>query len=393
MSASATSGPANRLPSPGACLAHGYRGGMPPTFTSSVLPPRERGRELGERFRGEITLTVARYRRLFVTRAAQGAASRAAGPFDVDLWSQRAWQAITRLAPVHAEEIAGIAEGARLTPEQVASVNARTEILVAANPTGATECSTVVSSQRDVPPVAVQTWDWYDAMSDGWFLWTVPHPDGRVVQTLTEYGMLAKIGVNDGGVAVMLNMLHHASDAGAVAEGEVGHPVHLLSRAILDDAATTTDAVRIASGARTSASTSLTVLDRSGDAASVELFPDGPGVLEPTDGLLVRTNHFLSEAGRAGDLGLGIGPSTEVRLGHLHEAFAARAPSTVDEVLEAMTHHDEEGGVCRHNFLDPDPVLWHRTLATIGIDVRAGTLDVRDGGPCGHRWATVEQPV
>ena len=63
----------------------------------------------------------------------------------------------------------------------------------------------------------MQTWDWYDAMSDGWFTWTIPFPDGRVVQTVTEFGMLAKIGVNDRGVGVMLNMLHHRNDVDAVA--------------------------------------------------------------------------------------------------------------------------------------------------------------------------------
>ena len=266
----------------------------PTTFTSSVLAPHERGAELGRHFSREIAHTVATYRTLFETRAT--------GPFDVDLWSERAWAAIQRLAPVHAEEIAGIAEGAGLDPRQVASVNARTEILVAANPTGQTECSTVVSLPPGKPPVAVQTWDWYDAMSDGWFAWTIPMPDGRIVQTVTEFGMLAKIGVNDRGVGVMLNMLHHANDADEVAAGEIGHPVHLLSRAILDDASSVADAVAIASAPRTSASTSLTVLDDRGGAASVELFPGGPGVFEPTDGVLIRTNHFVSDAGRDGCL-------------------------------------------------------------------------------------------
>jgi isopenicillin-N N-acyltransferase-like protein len=365
---------------------------MPPTFTSSVLPPRERGQELGERFAAEIRRTVARYRQLFTTRAARSV-PRAADPFDVDLWSQRAWQTIRAVAPVHAEEVAGIAEGAGLTPEQVASVNARTEILVAANPSGVTECSTVVSSPPGRPPVAVQTWDWYDAMSDGWLDWTIPHPDGRVVRTVTEFGMLAKIGVNDRGVGVMLNMLHHANDADAVADGAIGHPVHLLSRAILDDAADTGEAVRIASSARTTASTSLTVVDPDGAAASVELFPGGPGVLQPTDGLLVRTNHFVSEGGRPGDLGRGIGPSTGLRRRHLLDTFAGATPGTAGEVLDAMTHHHEDGGVCRHGFTDPDPTLWHRTLATVAIDVTARTLEVRDGGPCGHRHAPVEQSV
>jgi isopenicillin-N N-acyltransferase-like protein len=357
----------------------------PTTFTSSVLPPHERGVELGRHFSREIAHTVATYRTLFATRAT--------GPFDVDLWSDRAWTAIQRLAPVHADEIAGIADGAGLDPRQVASVNARTELLVAANPTGQTECSTVVSLPPGRSPVAVQTWDWYDAMSDGWFVWTIPMPDGRILQTVTEFGMLAKIGVNDRGVGVMLNMLHHANDADEVATGEIGHPVHLLSRAILDEASSAAEAVAIASAARTSASTSLTVLDDRGAAASVELFPGGPGVFEPTDGVLVRTNHFVSDAGRDGCLASTIGVSTEVRREHLVEAFAARRPESTQDVLAAMTHHADGAGVCRHPLPGTAEPLWTRTLATVSLDVAHRGLGVAENGPCGHRLEPVDQPA
>jgi isopenicillin-N N-acyltransferase-like protein len=355
----------------------------PHTFTSSALPPHERGLEFGERFRDRIADTVAAYRRLFERRAE--------GPFDVDLWSERAWHSISRRAPGHAEEIAGIASGAGLAVEQVASINARTEILVAANPSGLSECSTVVSLPPGRPPVAVQTWDWYDAMSQAWLTWTIPHPDGRVVRTVTEFGMLAKIGVNDAGVGVMLNMLHHANDAAAVAGEEIGHPVHLLSRTILDDATSTAEAVRLASSVRTSASTSLTVVDQSGDAVSIELFPGGPGLLEPVNGVLVRTNHFVSDAGRDGCLASTIGVSTELRRDHLVRAFSESPPATTDDVLAAMRHHLADGGVCRHPLTDTDPVLWHRTLATVSIDVADRTLDVHPDGPCGHRMMPVEQ--
>jgi len=351
-------------------------------FTSTPLPPHERGVELGRRFAGEVGDTVASYRRLFSTLASAS--------FDVDEWSRRAWDAIQRVAPEHAAEIAGIAEGAGLRAEQVASVNARTEILVAADPTGRGECSTVVSLPPGRPPVAVQTWDWYDAMSEGWLTWTIPHPDGRVVRTVTEFGMLAKIGVNEHGVGVLLNMLHHRNDAEAVRGGRIGHPVHLLSRAILDHATSVEDGVRIASGARTSASTSLTLVDDRGAAVSVELFPGGPGLVAPTDGVLVRTNHFVSEEGRDGCLAPTIGVSTELRRDHLVGAFAGRRPETAQEVLAAMMHHLPEGGVCRHPLTDTDPAVWHRTLAVVALDPARRTLEVRADGPCGHRFTPAE---
>ena len=355
----------------------------PVTFTSSVLPPRERGLELGERFRAEIASTVAAYRRLWVTRAG--------GEFDVDLWAERAWETITRVAPVHAAEIAGIAEGAGRPVREVAAINARTELLVAANPTGTTECSSVISVPEGGTPFAVQTWDWYDAMSDGWFHWRYEQPDGRAVETVTEYGMLAKIGVNGYGVGVMLNMLHHANDEARVAEGTVGYPVHLLSRRILDEATSFDDAVRIVQEP-TSASTSLTVLDRSGRGATFELFPGGPGRLDTTptgDGaLLVRTNHFVSPEGEAGCLAHTISDSSTTRHAKLVKAFGDRAPRTPAEVIDAMTDHEPEGevgGICAHPDRSLDPVLWHRTLATVAIDVASSSLDVRADGPCGHR--------
>lgn len=349
------------------------------TFTSSVLGPHERGLELGERFADEIGRTVAAYRRLF--------AARADHPFDVDLWAERAWGTITTVAPSYAEEIRGIAEGARRPVREVAAVNARTELLVAANPTGVTECSSVVSAPPGRPPFAVQTWDWYHPMSDIWFHWRIPHPDGRVVETVTEFGMLAKIGVNGYGVGVLLNMLHHKNDADRATDGTVGHPVHLLSRRILDEARTLDDAWALVR-TPTSASTSLTVLDRSGAGATFELFPGGPGRLDAEDGLLVRTNHFVSPEGRDGCLAGTISDSSTMRRDKLLAAFADGPPATPDEVLTAMTDHsdaDGVGNICAHPDRSTDPVLWHRTLATVALDVERGHLDVHADGPCGRR--------
>ena len=360
---------------------------QPVTFTSTVLEPYDRGHELGGRFAGQIAATVSTYRRLF--------AARAGGSFDVELWSQRAWEAIESLAPMQAEEIRGIADGSGRPVHEIAAVNARTEILAAADPALAvTECSAVVSIPPGRSPFAVQTWDWYHAMSDGWFHWRIPHPDGRVVETVTEFGMLGKIGVNGYGVAVMLNMLHHRNDAARVAEGTIGYPVHLLSRRILDEAQTFADAWEIAQ-APTSASTSLTVLDRAGDAATIELFPGGPGRLDPLDGVLVRTNHFVSPEGEDGCIAATISDSSTTRRKKLVEAFAGAPPATPAEVVEAMTDHvapeDGVGGICIHPDRSMHPALQTRTLATVAIDVTSdlstGHLDVRADGPCGHRDA------
>jgi isopenicillin-N N-acyltransferase like protein len=344
------------------------------TFTSSVLGPADRGRELGERLRPHIVRTVTAYRRLFAARATR--------PFDVDPWAERAWATITDLAPVAADEIGGIAEGARLPVHEVAMLNARTELLAVADPVGVVdECSTVVALPPGGRPVAVQTWDWYDAMADDWFIWTVPHPDGHVVRTVTEYGVLGKIGVSSRGVGVLFNMLRHDDDALAEEKG-LGFPVHLLARQILDTAPDADDAVAQAQGVATSASTSITVVDTSGRSASVELFPGGPGVVRPEDGLLVRTNHFVSEEGAPGCRAAAIGPGSGIRRTTLLDALGTQPPRTADDVVTAMDDHAEVGGVCAHPEEDLDPVLRHATLATVALDVEACDLSVTSGGPC-----------
>ncbi|HSE71523.1 MAG TPA: C45 family peptidase [Nocardioidaceae bacterium] len=347
------------------------------TFTSSVLDGYDRGVEFGRRHREEVRRTVAAYHRLFLTRAV--------GDFDVRAWSDRARETIDRVAPEAAEEIRGIAHGADVEVHEIAAVNARTELLAVANPTGVvSECSTVVALPPGRPPVAVQTWDWYAAMAGNWLHWRIPRPDGRVVETVTEYGVLGKIGVNSDGVGVLFNMLHHANDEGAAEDG-IGYPVHLLSRRILDTARDLDQALGTAGSVRTSASTSLTLVEGredGGRTVSVELFPGGPGELDAEDGLLVRTNHFVSGKGRPGCLAAGIGPGTEIRRATLLEAFADRLPEDPGTVVAAMRDHREVGGVCAHPDRSMDPVLWHATLATVAVDTRAGRLEVRAGGPC-----------
>ena len=344
------------------------------TFTSSPLEPADRGRELGEALGQDVGRTIAAYRALFAARATR--------PFELDLWAERAWSVICECAPVAADEIAGIAEGARVPVHEVAMLNARTELLAVADPTGVVdECSTVVALPPSGPPVAAQTWDWYAAMADDWFRWTIVHPDGSVVQTVTEFGVLGKIGVSSRGVGVLFNMLRHDDDALAEDAG-LGFPVHLLARQILDTAESSEDAVAQACSASTSASTSITVVDEAGGAASVELFPGGTGVVRPAEGLLVRTNHFVSDEGAPGCLASSIGPGSEIRRTTLLEALGSRPPSGAPDVVTAMHHHRDVGGVCAHPDESLEPVLQHATLATVVLDVAGRALDVTRGGPC-----------
>ena len=184
----------------------------------------DRGYAFGSTYPDEIVNNIDFYRRLFFKLG--GISEHEIVDLGAEaLIATRSW------APDLADEIEAVAAGARLKAELLGALNARTEILGRCR-TAARECSVaVVLGPQDTNPVAIQTWDWHDAVEQGWLVWTIEHPTGRTVHTLTEYGIVGKIGVCSRGLGLLLNILRHADDG-----EELGTPVHIIARRVLDEA-------------------------------------------------------------------------------------------------------------------------------------------------------------
>jgi isopenicillin-N N-acyltransferase-like protein len=341
-----------------------------------VADPYERGREFGAAHGERVATTVAAYRRLI-------------GPgVDLDRWGPAVLARIAGWAPDLAEEITGIAAGAGLPPGLVAAINARTELLAAADvlaghPPGRDECSVVVDLGRaGGSAVAGQTWDWYVELADNWLVWTIPFPDGRRVTTLTEYGVVGKIGVNARGVGVLFTMLHHRADGRGAGGAPVGVPVHVVARRVLDEARDPEHAYGLCATAEVSASSSLTMVGPTG-VVCAELWPGGPDRVEPEAGQLLHTNHFRAARPAAGDEAVERGSTTHVRYAALSGLVADRAGALTPADLDAALG-DHGGGVCRHPAGAAGPAAAHATLATVRLDLAAADLDVTPGPVCGR---------
>lgn len=350
-------------------------------FRSSALDPVARGREFGRVHAARIRSGVEIYRALF-----QRVARR---PFDLHALGEQALAQVAAFAPALHQEMLAMAQGAEIDAALIGAINARTEILAHLGAQLRGECSTVVKiDAHSAAPVAVQTWDWYAEFADQWLVWEMPQADGGLITTVTEYGIVGKAGVNSRGLGLHFNILHHRRDGQGI-----GLPVHVLARCLLEGDGDLNRALQRATAAPVSASSSLTLIaaaDHSSSAVSVELHPGGPGLVFPAaDGLLVHTNHFLSEAGRAGDTEPRAHPDTLVRHDLLVRRLSQRPQLTAGQVLEAMNSHlGSTGAVCCH----PDPAApatgQYATLASIVIDVAAGRLQALPGGPCRHVQAT-----
>ena len=281
---------------------------------------RQRGRAIGQATRERIARSLSTYAHLFALAGVSWAQAceRARRYRDV----------IGALDASLVEEIEGLAEGCGQAREALLALNCRSEILppnyfsgqtlasagaLAANraagvagwaganglPEDLSECTAIsVAARASANGHAwmAQNWDWIGRQRGALVILRLPGAQGGDVRTLTEAGMLAKIGLNDAGFALGLNILRSPRDG-----AQPGVPVHVLLRHLLDRCASLADLrerlARLAASLGFAAASNVPCADAAGHAASFEVAPAGWAELAPVaEGVALHTNHFLCES-------------------------------------------------------------------------------------------------
>ena len=341
---------------------------------------RERGLGFGEAMRDAVHGTVSAYERLFLE--ASGADSTAVRRF-----GERVGEHLRAEHPDAHEEIAAIARGAGVDEALLMAVNARTELLAGVAPP---ECSAigVLPERSGGHTLLAQNWDWHPDLRESVVLWTVVEPDGRWLVTMTEAGMLAKIGLNSRGLGLCVNILGSSADG-----GPGGVPVHVLMRLVLQQCADVAAAGALLEANEASGSSCFNV-GSPGALASYEVSPAGVARIEPEDGVLLHTNHFLEPPGHAEDVHRRDSPSTLARLEEL-ERRVRRAPGQRDAaaVKDALRSHDAgPNAVCCH---DPENERYAdrtETLVSVCLDLEELRFDISEGAPCGSSYREATTP-
>jgi isopenicillin-N N-acyltransferase-like protein len=280
-------------------------------------------------------------------------------------------------------EVEAIAAGAGVDAGVLLAVNARTELLVGTR--GGGECSLLGRVAGGGCRLA-QNWDWHPDLAASVVCWTVAQPGGRWFATLTEAGILAKLGLSSAGVCCGLNFLASSLDRGVH-----GLPVHVLLRVLLDRCESFSGALEWLRSTPVGASACITVGWADGveaAIASAELSPGGCRLLWPrADGAIAHCNHFLQRVNGAEDLELA-GPSST-----LMRQWRLEIPVVGGPIEAALRSHlGAPLSICRH---DVPGVAWSErraTLAAVVIDPARGSLRVTDGPPCTEPWEEIELP-
>lgn len=340
------------------------------THVISGDSPRGRGVARGAALAAQIARTCADYASLFAAHGISADDAREAGLESHD--------AATRFDGDIAAEIEGIAEGARIDLWHLCLVVARTEILSLAPedvPGRRQECSTVIYAGKG-GGVGAQTWDWHADFHAHWHRQLVePLPGAYGHAGLTEYGMLAKVGLNSAGVGTFLNILRHADDApGAV-------PIHVVIPAILSRAATRAEAIDIIAEARLTSSSAISLVDGEG-ATIVEVSPRGHSAREVT-GFAAHTNDFLDDLHAEGARRADPSDDSGERLALLESRLGAGAgaPERATDLLGLLKSGPGEAELCCR----PDSALpfgmRFATLATAVVDAGRGVVGIGVGSP------------
>jgi isopenicillin-N N-acyltransferase-like protein len=347
--------------------------------------PRERGRQYGEQTRDRVRLSVDAYREVFASLAGWD-------------WSRvtdeaRRFEApIEAYGPKYAEELRGIAEGAALPLEDVLAINVRTEVMFAARArqaaaAGLGECSAFAALPGATAngTLVGQNWDWLPHSFDTAVVLEARQDDGPDFVTVVEAGLLAKTGMSSSGIGLVTNAL--ATDAD---RGEPAVPYHVLLRAILD-AETIADALATLQRAPRSSSAGYLLAHDDGLAAYVEAAPGDFSQLymvHPDAGLLLHTNHFLSERFRGKDVSLWAIPDSPFRLERLRALLdAADRPLTVETFEDALSDHaGYPSAICCHPDARHVPHDQGATVVSAIMELDARRLWLADGPPCETRY-------
>ncbi|MBP1713930.1 MAG: acyl-CoA--6-aminopenicillanic acid acyl-transferase, partial [Deltaproteobacteria bacterium] len=246
------------------------------------------------------------------------------------------------------EEMKGIAAGAGVQFEEVLSLNVRTELMYPDQLAGQGECTALAALPEATASgdmLLGQNWDWKPHLLETAVLLRIEQERKPTVLTLTEAGIVGKIGFNSAGLGACLNILKSSL-------AEVGVPIHVLMRGILNSDRFGDAIGKIVSTNRGSANNTL-IAHREGAAIDFEMAPKDLDFLYPENGVLVHTNNFVSPRLRPLDTGLSQFPDTLLRYGRAHQKMHLRSGRIgVADFKEVLGDHgNHPDSICRH----PDP--------------------------------------
>lgn len=317
-----------------------------------VLPVyRFRGthREIGRQYGEACVDLIQRHRDLALVNLKKRHGADSAEVFE---GAERYRSYVRDCSPEFDEEIQGVAEGAKISLAEAYLLQLRAELttLIKDQRTlvGAVEdheCTTFAAlgeTTRDGAPLIGQNMDLPAFYREYMVVLELVPDDAPAALIVTPAGQISYGGINDRGLGVFANFI--------TCDGwRLGYPRYLLSRLALSYE-TTESAISAMTDVERASSRNFIMVDAHNTAADLETTPTRVGRLDPVDGLVAHSNHFVVEElldeERASPEGL---ENSRTRLDRMNELLAgARGQLTPELAQEFMRDRARDlHNICR----------------------------------------------
>ena len=314
--------------------------------------PKEIGLQHGKQLKNRIHKTITFYKKAFEL------------PEEEILEKAKHFKDIIMKATPHlAEEIEAIAQGSGTNPLWIYALNSRTEILSHQ----VQECTTVYFSETNL---LGQNWDWTKEFENLAILLKI----NNEFITLTEPGMLGKIGINKSGLGISLNFL-------TPKEKLSGLPIHILLRLLLEtkNLSKAKEIIKTYSGGKTG----LIVIANKEDSLLVELTKNKTFYLSKEE-IFLHTNHYLHAEIKNNEDKL---KSSYQRFKRAKELSKTIQNLTIEGMKKILL--DKEGSlpICR-SFNEEHRIGIVGTITTIIMDLENKQITLTPGSPLNNEFVT-----
>ena len=319
----------------------------------------DRGRQQGVLLKDRIHRTLEFYKKQFLL------------PEDQILNIARQFQTSTRSFREDLYlEIESLARAAEVDPVWIYALNGRTELLNL-NPM---ECTTLAFRKQRL---IGQNWDWDREIEELAIILDIVNEHGHRIMTMTEPGMIGKIGMNHCGLGVCLNFMTIENYQ------PYGVPLHVLLRTILD-CTSLDEALSFLENQMKGKIGNILMADANGKLVDIELAGDEYFFL-PVEDLFVHTNHFLTRI----DYDLLLFPHTVGRYNRARALLSAMDDPSLSSMKALLKDNDnQEFPICRKRFSHPwltdDTSI---TVTTIIMDLQNLQFHITRGNPFDHPYS------
>jgi len=279
-------------------------------------------------------------------------------------------------------ELQGLAEGADVSLEEIIALNSRYEVVWSQMIPGKNGCTAMVALPKTTDSghtLIAQNWDYLVGVKDSCIILEVRAEDKPVVVMHTEAGIIGHKGLNSKGIGLVVNALISDID-----RFDPSVPFWILCRKALNSH-TLKEALKVILGTEKSVSSNIIIAQAGGAAVDIESTPHDSSIIQPEQGLLVHTNHFIGPRSLSvKDKFVETSPDSIYRYSiardYLEERVGSISKGSIKEILR--NHFGRPYSVCAHEDYSVDEDYRGETLASVIFDLDTREILITKGPPC-----------